>query len=97
MSVWIGRNDIELGTDGPFSLSCDFSADIDIPVSGFSSLMLEDDIDDVEEDGFNNAGVDGTLDIDEDCVEDEDKKDDREDVEEEVREYGEGDIVVDSL
>ena len=50
MSVWIGRNDIELGTEGPFSFSCDFSADIDISVSGFSSLMLEEGKDDVEED-----------------------------------------------
>ena len=92
MSVWIGRNDIELGTEGPFSISRDFSADIDISVSGFSSLMLEEGKDDVEEDGLTNAGVDGTLDVEED-----DEKDVREEVVEDIREYVEEDVVIESL
>ena len=72
MSVWIGRNERELGADGPFSLSWDFAE------SGFSSLMLED----------------GTLNVKEDGMEDEE---DREEVEEDDREYGEKDVVVESL
>ena len=55
--MWIGRNDRELGPDGPFSLSWDFAE------SGFSSLMLEDGTIVVEEDG--------TLDVEEDGMEDE--------------------------
>ena len=69
--MWIGRNDRELGTDGPFSLSWDFGADNDVSVSSFSSLMLEDDKDDVEEDG--------TLGVEEDGTED-DEKEGREEV-----------------
>ena len=72
--MWIGRNDRELGPDGPFSLSWDFAE------SGFSSLMLEDGTVVVEEDG--------TLDVEEDGTED-DEKEGREEVEEDGREYGE--------
>ena len=86
--MWIGRNDRELGTDGPFSLSWDFGADNDTSVSSFSSLMLEDDKDDVEEDG--------TLDVEEDGTED-DEKEGREEVEEDGREYDEKDVAVESL
>ena len=82
--VWIGRNEIELGTEGTLSLSWDFVADNE--ASGFSSLMLEDGKDVVEEDGTDDVEEDGTLDIEEDEVED-DEKEGREEVEEDVREY----------
>lgn len=76
--MWIGRNERELGADGPFSLSWDLAE------SGFSILMLEDGTDDVEEDS--------TLNVKEDGMEDE------EDMEvEDGREYGEKDVVVESL
>lgn len=90
MSVWIGRNDMELGT---LSFSWDFSADRS--VSGFSSLMLEDGKDDVEEDGTHDIEDDGTIDVEEDCMED-DEKDCWEEVEEDVREYLNKDVVVGS-
>ena len=95
MSVWIGRNDIELGTEGPLSFSWDFSGDDDRSVSGFSSLMLEDGKDDVEEDGTHDIEDDGTIDVEEDCMED-DEKDCWEEVEEDVREYLNKDVVVGS-
>ena len=94
--MWIGRNDRELGTDGPFSLSWDFGADNDVSVSSFSSLMLEDDKDDVEEDGTLGVEEDGTLGVEEDGTED-DEKEGREEVEEDGREYGEKDDVAESL
>ena len=97
MSVWIGRNEIELGTEGTLSVSWDLAADDDeVSVSGFSSLMFEDCKDDVEEDGTDGVEEDGTLDMEEDGVED-GEKEGREDVEEDVREYLKKDVVVESL
>ena len=96
MSVWIGRNDIELGTDGPFSLSWNFADDNDTSLSGFSSLMLEDGMDDVEEDGTLDVEEDGMEDDEKDGMED-DETDGREEEEEGVREYLNKDVVVESL
>ena len=42
---------------------------------------------------MTNAGVDGTLNVEED----DDEKDVREEVVEDIREYGEEDVVVESL
>ena len=80
--MWIGRNEIELGTEGLLSVSWDFAVDDKASVSGFSSLMLEDCKDNVEEDATDDVEEDGTLDVEED-----DEKEGREEVEEDVREY----------
>ena len=80
MSVWIGRNERELGADGPFSLSWDFFPDDDTSVSSLSSLMLEDGKDDIEDDGTLDGREVGKEDDEDDQVMEADREGGEEDV-----------------